>query len=480
MVTPTHELRPPTLRDLYRSLDERKRPEDVARSVRLIAKPQGAVEATLRNVLDHGGRATHMAQDFHRSYASLAPQLKVGAALFAVDPPADPDDLEAVRTYLTRVEATICKNVGQSDYKRDRLNREQRRAAGIGEMSRRQYNKRFRLASRMELKVHRRVREITRRSLTLASKSRLASQLTWEQFAADPGTACFIAYYVARCNLRSLFTVNAQRRPYDEACDAMMQELQASTTTNWFAIAHVMPDEHVVRRLTEHEKGELLGRYYEMLVKAGEFLREVWETSAIDARTMIVRRGNDSSTWNLMAGAWNKLRDGWFSLLHAMGADELLERHCFGKVMRLMAADVATWHRSAGKNLHGDTDVWAALPLPWEVLGGAASCTRATIEETCERFGIDPLKSGWIARRGTKHIETFTPTPELVHGVAVTSPQMAKAMRKACVFSAKSLKLKAADVDLDELIAVTERSRAEHYARETLRDAGRTDEKSTT
>jgi hypothetical protein len=57
---------------------------------------------------------------------------------------------------------------------------------------------------------------------------------------------------------------------------------------------------------------------------------------------------------------------------------------------------------------------------------------------------------------------------------------MAKAMRKAGVFSAKSLKLKAADVDLDELIAVTERSRAEHYARETLRDAGRTDEKSTT
>ena len=77
---------------------------------------------------------------------------------------------------------------------------------------------------------------------------------------------------------------------------------------------------------------------------------------------MIVRRGNDSSTWNLMAGAWNKLRDGWFGLCDALGAGEIIERQCFGKVMRLMAADVAAWHRSLKGDdaLHGDTAVWGS------------------------------------------------------------------------------------------------------------------------
>ena len=50
--------------------------------------------------------------------------------------------------------AAIGKTVGRNDYKHDRLNKERREELGI-DLSRRQYNKRFRLAARMEDKARR-------------------------------------------------------------------------------------------------------------------------------------------------------------------------------------------------------------------------------------------------------------------------------------------------------------------------------------
>ena len=445
-----------TLRDLYRSLDQRKRPEDVARMILAVARPPPEVARALQAVARHADRPSSMSDDFHRGFASIDPQVAVATILFAVAGPADTADADAVHQYLTEIEAKIGKAVGRNDYRYDRLNRPLREAAGI-DLSRRQYNKRFRLAAKMEDKADRRARAVARRGLTLASKSRLASKLTWEQFAADEPTACFIAYYVARCNVRSLFTVASQDRPYDGACEAMMRGLRAwAAQTNWFAVAHVLPDEAVVGRLDDRQRGQLLGRYYEMLVEAGGVLAEVWRSSSIDAATMIVRRGNDSSTWNLMAGAWNKLRDGWFALCHAMGMADVIDRQCFGKVMRLMAADVAAWHRSlkgADAALHGDTAVWAELPLPWQVLGGEAACTRQQVEQACGRHGVDPYAKGWLARRGPKAVATFTPTPELVHGVVVASPTMARAMRKAGVFSGQGVRL--AGLNVDEVLTAT-------------------------
>lgn len=461
-----------TVRDLYRSLDERKRPEDVAAMILSFAESNVEVAQQLRGVARHAGRASYMSADFQRSCASFERQVRVASILFAVEAPADPADVEAVEAYIANAQARIGKTVGRNDYKHDRLNKGQRDALGI-DLSRRQYNKRFRLAAKLEDKVRRRRREVARRGLTLASKSRLASQLAWEAFASDVPTACFIAYYVARCNVRSLFTVNAQERPYDATCDAMMRGLRASPTTNWLAIAHAMPDEDVVRRLSDEERGVLLGRYYEMLVTAGSFLDEVWAASRVNRQTMIVARGNDSSTWNLTAGAWNKLRDGWFNLCHALGADEILERQCFGKVMRLMAADVARWHQmvKGADAIHPDTATWAELPLPWQVLRGEATCTREQVERACARHGADPYKNGWIARRGEKHVAPFTPTPELVHGVVVSSPTMARSMRKAGVFSAKCVKLDGADVDVDQLIAATDAARSRHWNAEMAKAA---------
>jgi hypothetical protein len=453
-----------TLRDLFRTLDERKRPEDVAKMITKMDGPSLSIKEALR--LPSGTRSfSLMSGDFQRSRASVATQLKVAPILFASAAPDDPDDIEAVQRYIVQLSRQLVKKVGKNDYKHDRLNKEQRDKLGI-DLSRRQYNKRFRILARMEDKLIRRAREISKRAITLASKSRLASRITWEQFSTDIDTACFIAYYTARCNVRSIFTVNAQARPYDEACDGIMKTLNESSTTNWFAVSHVMPDERIVKKLSQHQRGLLIGSYYEMLLEAGKFLNEVWESSSINAQTMIVQRGQDSSTWNLTAGAWNKLRDGWFNLLHVMDADTVLEYQCIGKVMRLMAADVAHWHRSTGGKTHTDTDVWAELPLPWKVLSGEEICTRQQIVDTCNRFGIDPLKSGWLARRGEKSVESFSPTPELVHGVIVSSPAMAKVMRRMGVFSGKTLRVDNVEVDIYMLIAAEE-ARSAHFAEQT-------------
>jgi hypothetical protein len=455
-----------TMSDLFRSLDERKRPEDVARMILALGGDNlsNTIHRKLRAITKHPAYSW-MSQDFHREMASVEKQMGVAAQLFAVAG-VDPADESAVLAYLHKIEATIGKTFGKNDYKHDRLNAQQREKAGIT-ISRRQYNKRFRLTAKMEDKTARRNVAMIKRGLTLASKSRLASHLTEEAFCEDPMTAYFIAYYTARCNARSLFTVGSQARPYDEVCESMMNVLRKSDTTNWMAIAHVMPDEEVVNHLTDHNKGLLMGLYYDMLLKAAKFLKELWDTNDFNAKTMIVKRGNDSSTWNLCAGAWNKLRDGWFAICHALKADDILEQQCFGKVMRLMAADVAAWHRMVGEKTHDDTSVWAALPPPWEVLVDGRPCTREQVKKVCDKYGIDADKKGWIARHGKKKIEKFVPTPELVHGVVIGCPAMAKAMHKCGIFSGKLIKLRKADVNLDDLIQATEEGRADHFYKET-------------
>ena len=76
------------------------------------------------------------------------------------------------------------------------------------------------------------------------------------------------------------------------------------------------------------------------------------------------------------------------------------------------------------------------------------------------------MTTGWIARRGKKRVERFTPTPELVHGVVVASPSMAQAMRKAGIFSGKSVNLDGAAVDVETLLGATYEARAGHYEEE--------------
>jgi hypothetical protein len=133
-----------------------------------------------------------------------------------------------------------------------------------------------------------------------------------------------------------------------------------------------------------------------------------------------------------------KAREGWIAVVYALGMEAILERQCPGKVLRLMAGDVAAWHRATGGDVDPDTHAWAALPLPWDVLAGEAECPREHVEAVCRRYGVDPIKTGWIAPRPGRKVEAFRPTPELVHGVAVSSPELAAMLRRAGWFAGQS------------------------------------------
>jgi hypothetical protein len=382
-----------------------------------------------------------MAQEFRRPVGAVK-QVGKAQELFATAYPLTPDqcdDPAAVEAFVRHVGAEIRKGFGANDFKGDRLNREQRAAAGL-DHSRRRYNKLFRHLTRLEAKLHTLLREWQKREFFLVAKSGLASRLAWEEFSRDADTACFVAYYVARCNLRSEFTVAGQQRPYDQIADALFRRLRANPDANWYAVAHVYASPEVFAHLSDAQKGELLGRWWGLLREVAALLKETWDRSDIARETMVVRRGNDSSTWNQTAGAWNRARDHWIGLVYSLGMEDVLRAVCPGKALRLMAADVAAWHRAAGGGLDPNTQVWHELPLPWEVLIGNAECALRTIEAACARHGLDPVKTGWTAPRPGGYVETFRPTPELVHGVSVASPQLATLLRRAGVFSGKDFK----------------------------------------
>lgn len=433
------------LQTLHASLRARRRPEDVAENVREALG--GVLTAAESRLLEKAARGslkrrifgyTSMLEDFARP-VGMNRQVARARELFETAYPLNEDlcsNPAAVEEFIRTVGAEVGKTFGASDFWLHRLSRPERVERGM-EISRRGYNKRFRLLARMEAKLHTLLREIRKREFQMIGKSGLASRLSWEDFSADVDSACFIAYYTARRNLRSEFTVSGQQKAYDEVAEMLFARCRRSGTASWWAIAHAFPRVDVFRHLSEREAGELLGGWFATLQEIGALLEEVWGRSGIDRETMVVRRGNDSSTWNNTAAAWNMARDNWIGLLYALGLEDMLDRFVPGKVMRLIAGDVAFWHSLVGTQKEPNTQVWNELPLPWEVLSGVAACTRPMVEEACRRHGLDPLKSGWMAPRPAGRPARFRPTPELVHGVAVANPYLADFLRKLGYFSGK-------------------------------------------
>ncbi|MEV8532110.1 hypothetical protein [Streptomyces sp. NPDC051211] len=438
------------LRELHASLGLRKRPEDVAQLIQNLFAARKAVldpatATALEKAAEHSLHRlwhgyTSMLEDFARPVGAQR-QLTRAATLFAGVPdlPADAgDDPAAIESVIRRAGEEIHRQYGENDFGLDRLNRAERAEAGIGEISKRQYNKRFRLLRRMEAKLARLVHEQRRREVTITGKGAFAHTLPYDLFAADPDTAAFIAYLTARTHMRSIFTNGKQRRPYDEVADALFQRLRAAPEqTSWYAVAHVHPTAEVLGHLSDEDLVRLLVRWNRFLREVAELLEDAWNRCRLERETMIVRPGNDSSTWNQAAQSWGTARAHWFALLTELGQEEILDRLCPGKVPRLMAADVAYWHRMSGGGLHPDTHVWAELPLPWEVLRGEKDCPRSLVEAVCARHGVDPVAGGWTAPRPAAEAVRFSRTPELVHGVAVADPLMASALRSAGVFSGR-------------------------------------------
>lgn len=435
---------------LFLSLSQRRRPEDIAELVRRqLGARMSKTEADLLWRAAKGSLSrrlfgyTSMLEDFARprglvAQVARARELFRTAEALSAEACADP---RVVEHFIRTVGAEIRKCFGASDFMHDRLNGDGRAEAGL-EISRRRYNRAFRLLGRMEKKLAKLVRELERLEITQVSKSGLAIRIPRDAFFASESSACFVAYLVARMNLRSEFTVSGQQRAFDEIAAMLLARCRRDPTTNWLAVAHVHPQAEVLARLSDEEKLGLFGQWFALLRQIAVRLEETWSRSRFDLERMIVKRGDDSSTWNAAAGAWNQAREHFIALVYALGMEEVFDAMWAGKVMRLMAADVAAWHRAVGGGLDPSTHVWAELPRPWDVFTGKARCSRADVAAACARHGIDPVKSGWIAPPPPGKPARFRPTPELVHGVVVGSPHLATALRAAGWYSGKPGKVK--------------------------------------
>lgn len=433
------------LGNLYKTLKQRKRPEDVAEMIlRVLGKSlsffeklklEKAAKGSLKNlVLGY----TSMLQEFAKPI-DAEKQIAKAIEIFKLENEENfvCDDPLEVERFLQKINPIIKKDFGRHSFKADRLNREKRKSVGL-DLSKRQYNKFFRVLRHLEKKLERMVAQHKKLEFQQIGKHGFAHHIIFEDFSKDVYAACFIAYYTARCNLRSEFTIDGQQRPFDEIADVLFKKcLENKDETNWQLIAEVYPSQEVLGFLSDEQKGELLGKWTSLLQDLSVFLKEIWDANTFRRNTMIVKQGDDSSTWNNTASAWNKARDNWMNLIYAMGADFVLDEMCFGKIMRLMAADVVAWHRMAGNTLDPNTVVWNELPMPWEVFGGDAVCTKDSVIEACRKAGLDAEKSGWIAPRPHGIVE-FKPTPELVHGVTVSNPFLATILKKHKYFSGKN------------------------------------------
>lgn len=467
------------LEKLYQTLRQRKRPEDVAELVEQLLQPTLSraeavvlAKATAHSLRRSAWQYTAMLEVFAATVGA-ARQVRKAAELFGfpVPPEASFDDPAVVDEFIAQLSPRLHKARGADNFLTDRLNRTGRRQASL-ELSRRQYNKLFRCLTRMEDKLRRIVAEAQKAEFQQIAKHGFAHHIAYTDFIRNVNAAAFVAYYTARCNVRSEFTIGGQQRPYDEIAQMLLRRCGgealpapssaptrgwqglfgkrpvpapaggASPTADvsWWVIAQVYPDPDVLVRLDNKQKGKLLGRWTAVLQELADHLRAIWDANTFRKSSMVVKRGDDSSTWNAAAGAWNKARDSWINLIYGLGMDFVLDELCFGKVMRLMAADVVAWHQSAGNALDPNTQIWAELPLPWEVFAGAAPCGRPQVEAACARAKLDPAKSGWLAPR-PHGVVAFVPTPELVHGVSVSNPYLAAVLKRHRYFSGKQPRL---------------------------------------
>ena len=137
-------------------------------------------------------------------------QLRKAAELFSgIDVPSnvasDPQGVMPILAQMWQQLGYRMEPDDTPDFLHGRLNRAQRLAAGV-ELGNHAYNKRFRLAQRLARKRARLQKQLRQRTLLLASKSRLASQLTREEFMREPVAATFVAYYTASASRRSVFS----------------------------------------------------------------------------------------------------------------------------------------------------------------------------------------------------------------------------------------------------------------------------------
>lgn len=427
-----------SIKDLLQSLTERWAPEQVVKIVLDLGPADegkgfdNRERALLLQALPRWGMSS-MPTVFER-VKGFDRQMKVASDLFPDVKQPKLLSPENISEYVERLRSSMLMT--GNDFKANRLNHEARKkraakSAGVPQGSH-AYNKRFRFLARMAEHMTTRAATAEMKELAQIAKSRLASKIDTDQIK-DLGTASFVAYMAAKLNKRSIFTFDKQEAVYDEVAEVLFRRL--GRRSNWLMVAYVHPAPEVLIHLSDAEKGQLLGAWFDIMVRAARVLEREEKGGGLDLRQMIVRSGNDSSTWNEAAGAFTKARDGWINTLYSLGMQDVLDTFVPGKALRLMAADVAWGHRTFGSGLDPDTTVWNELPKPWEVILHEVPCTRTMVEDACRTAGVKG--KGWLAPR-EKTIAEFKPTPELVHGVVISCPDLAHRLKRVGYFGGPS------------------------------------------
>jgi hypothetical protein len=97
------------------------------------------------------------------------------------------------------------------------------------------------------------------------------------------------------------FTLSGRDNPYDEIAALLFARCRNNPDTGWWLVAQTYAVGEVFERLTDAQRGELLGRWSAVTRQTARALEQMWRPSEFDRAEMVVRKGKDSSTWNLLS-----------------------------------------------------------------------------------------------------------------------------------------------------------------------------------
>ena len=202
---------------LFAAATGRPRPEDVAKLV-LELFPDAPHGAKWRK----RARGVSFMGDRFPSPEPLTRSANVLATLLE-RPPLSPSDTFGVPLdrLLAEARGALAAPEGPLDFRYGRLNGEARQEAGM-KMSRRRYNKLFRLVRFLEDERAGNERYAEICGMLRGAKSGLLRHMPREAFAQDRNTAIFVAYLASRLSMRSKFTVEPQERAFDDLGDALL------------------------------------------------------------------------------------------------------------------------------------------------------------------------------------------------------------------------------------------------------------------
>ena len=179
------------MRDLYKTVMERKRPEDIADMImekfhdHFSWFEKKAIKKAATNSFRRGQYSYSSMSDIYNKPVGAMRQLSKGKDLFPnidVQHELISEHSNEINLYAKQVGCTIFKPLDKNNFLTDRLNKKDRREKGL-DISKRQYNKRFRYLKRLKAKSDTLTREISKREFTQIGKTGLTTKLTYEEFS---------------------------------------------------------------------------------------------------------------------------------------------------------------------------------------------------------------------------------------------------------------------------------------------------------